>query len=242
MSSSSRPLQALAGQLEGVLRSKREQVNQARAYMQYEDDDHDAGLTEIEVPGQPERNLYIFEGVLTSAECKQLISIAESSSLFQHHQSPKNDADYAYRDHHRIKFESTSIAKTLWEETCLSKAFERCIRHDSIRGKAVGLSPCIRLYRYRGMERFGRHIDGSETVGKGRTEYTVLFYLSTTQGGETVFYDDGGHLLASVVPVQGRVVVHRHGDTYCLDHEALEVTDGTTKYILRTDVVFESTA
>jgi hypothetical protein len=71
----------------------------------------------------------------------------------------------------------------------------------------------------------------------GRTEYTVLFYLTSTQGGETVFYDDDGHLVASIVPEQGRVVLHRHGDRYCLDHEALAVVEGT-KYVLRSDVVF----
>lgn len=235
-------MKSLAGAIETVLREKRRAIRQQAAYMQYADED-DVEVLEINaVPGQPDRNLYLIDRVLTAGECKQIVQIAESAGMFEHYTSPKSP-EYAYRDHHRVKFVSPGIADVLWTETGLQKAFQTRIRHDCIHGEAVGLNPCIKLYRYQGPECFGRHIDGSEVVcgadgaPAGRTEYTVLFYLSTTVGGDTVFYDDDGNIAASVVPEQGRVAVHRHGDHSCLDHEALVVTSGT-KYVLRTDVVF----
>lgn len=43
--------------------------------------------------------------------------------------------------------------------------------------------------RYNRGQRFGRHIDESVELGGGRyTKYTLLIYLSTPSGGETVFY------------------------------------------------------
>jgi hypothetical protein len=56
-------------------------------------------------------------------------------------------------------------------------------------------------------------------------------------GGETVFYGHRGRVLASCTPAPGLALLHRHGE-HCLEHEALEVKAGT-KYILRSDVVFE---
>ncbi len=188
------------------------------------------------IEGVPERNLYVIDGVLTASECKQIIIIAESQGAFVHYTSP-NSPEYAFRDHHRVKFRSPGIADVLWNGTDLKKAFETRIQR--IGGRATGLNPELKLYRYAGSESFGKHIDCSETVeGMGRTEYTVLFYLSSTKGGETAFYDDDGAVVARIVPEQGRVVLHRHGERYCLDHEALQVVEGV-KYVLRTDVVFQ---
>ena len=86
--------------------------------------------------------------------------------------------------------------------------------------------------------RFGKHYDSSDRDSLGRqTLYTVLIYLSTCEGGETVFYEEhGGGEAARVQPTEGLALLHRHG-VDCWQHEALAVTAGT-KYILRTDVVY----
>lgn len=230
---------SLASLIEDVLRAKREALRQP--WMQYEEE-VEIDVEEIPaIEGVPERNLYIIERVLTASECGSIIKIAESQGAFEHCKSPASP-EYAYRDHYRVNFKSQGIADVLWKETELKKAFQTRIRHDErIQGEAIGLNPNLKIYRYSGREAFGKHIDGSETVYGadgapiGRTEYTVLFYLSSTQGGDTAFYDDGGRLVASIVPKQGRVVLHRHGDRYCLDHEALEVCSGCVKYVLRYD-------
>lgn len=47
-----------------------------------------------------------------------------------------------------------------------------------------------------------------------------------------------GQQVASVQPAAGRALLHLHGD-HCLEHEALPVRQGT-KYILRSDVIFDA--
>ncbi len=58
------------------------------------------------------------------------------------------------------------------------------------------------------------------------------------QGGETVFYGHTGKRVASIEPRPGLAMLHLHGEDRCLEHEALAVKKGT-KYVLRTDIVFE---
>jgi hypothetical protein len=70
------------------------------------------------------------------------------------------------------------------------------------------------LYRYTEGQRFGRHIDESVDLGGGsRTYYTLLIYLSgkggakdssgqALVGGETVFYDQRGGVVAEVLKFQ----------------------------------------
>lgn len=102
----------------------------------------------------------------------------------------------------------------------------------------IGLNPNIRVYRYSKGQRFGRHVDDSVYVERpaGETQYTLLIYLSSVVGGETIFYDDRGRKLATVAPQPGLALLHRHGD-YCLEHEGAMVKDGV-KYVLRSDVVY----
>lgn len=66
-------------------------------------------------------------------------------------------------------------------------------------------------YRYTIGQRFGRHIDESVDLGDGsKTYYTLLIYLSgkgsakdssgqALVGGETVFYDQRGGIVAEVL-------------------------------------------
>ncbi|KNZ46375.1 hypothetical protein VP01_731g5 [Puccinia sorghi] len=66
------------------------------------------------------------------------------------------------------------------------------------------------------------------------------------QGGETVFYDTPirsqkrltreHSIAASVRPVAGLALIHRHG-SQCLLHEARQVVSGA-KYVLRSDLIF----
>lgn len=188
--------------------------------------------------GGKERSIYRVLKTLSEQECKRCIHAAESSGLFEHQSSP-NSPEYAFRDHFRIRLHSPEVAHVLWNHTGLRDVFSD-FQSKSCPGQPVGLNPIIRIYRYgAGKERFGKHIDDSDIVEElhGRTEYTLLIYLSTTKGGDTVFYDERGRLLVSVEPRAGMALVHRHGEEYCLEHEALPVREGC-KYVLRSDIVF----
>jgi hypothetical protein len=73
-----------------------------------------------------------------------------------------------------------------------------------------------------------------------RTTWTLLIYLTTCTGGETVFYPESTRgnrnpEPVSVAPVTGMALLHRHGDR-CLLHEGAEVLDGE-KWVLRSDLV-----
>ncbi|KAJ1299084.1 hypothetical protein BS78_01G504000 [Paspalum vaginatum] len=150
----------------------------------------------------------------------------------------------AYRDNDRISVTDPLLAQAIWES-----GINRIFTDISVSGKtATGLNPNIRFYRYVEGQRFGRHIDESVDLGDGsKTYYTLLIYLSgkgsakdssgqALVGGETVFYDQRGGVVAEVAPVQGLALLHLHG-AKCMLHEA-RVVKKNAKYVLRSDVLF----
>lgn len=73
-----------------------------------------------------------------------------------------------------------------------------------------------------------------------RTTWTLLIYLTTCSGGETVFYPESTRANRNpepiaVAPEIGMALLHRHGD-HCMLHEGMEVTGGE-KWVLRSDLV-----
>jgi len=141
----------------------------------------------------------------------------------------------AERHHRRAAFDDPAFAAALWAAG-LDVALADL--HVGSR-RPVGLNSNIRVYQYVPGDVFGKHVDNANEVAEGRTEYTLLIYLTGAReglvGGETVFYA-GGRELLRVEPVAGSALLHQHGEA-CLLHEALPVLSGT-KYVLRSDVVF----
>lgn len=125
------------------------------------------------------------------------------------------------------------LAERLWQSRWQKLSSDIVVEGEV----AVGLKPNICLYRYGQGQRFGPHYDESVRMdGGGRTEYTLLVYLSGgLDGGETVFYERK-RVVAQVAPVAGMALFHIHG-ARCLLHEAKAVSKGL-KYVLRSDVVF----
>lgn len=142
----------------------------------------------------------------------------------------------AYRDNDRVSVDDASQASSLWRSLGLEAVFRVQEGHDAC-GCATGLNPNLRFYRYSPGQRFGRHVDDSADVGGGTTRFTLLVYLSTPRGGDTVFHL-GRRKSIAVGPRAGLALLHRHGDA-CLEHEALAVVAGQ-KYVLRSDVVFRT--
>ena len=150
------------------------------------------------------------------------------------------------------------LARALWADTGLDAAVAAAV--GSIAGKkAAGLNASLRIYSYAVGEVFGPHYDESTDIRTGRTELTLLCYLTgggegadganrgaeyddeeRMLGGETAFYRDsnGARELFRVAPVAGTVLVFRHGSE-CLPHASLAVRRGR-KVVLRSDVVFAS--
>jgi hypothetical protein len=93
----------------------------------------------------------------------------------------------------------------------------------------------IRVYKYEKGMSFGKHVDGNEQTERGKTQVTVLVYLSHCVGGATRFHFGRREHAASDV-VEGKILFHVHGDG-CLEHEGDAVQEGV-KYVLRTDLVY----
>jgi len=179
------------------------------------------------------------QGALSDAEAAAVCAWAEAIGLDPTLASSGRPAKgEAYRDAHRALVADPAFAAALWNSGLGARVLEATPILGNGR-RAVAFSDQIRLYRYGPGERFGRHYDGHGADSTFRqTEYTVLFYLSKCEGGETCFYlnHDDPEPAAVVAPAPGLCLLHRHGDE-CLQHEARAVSSGT-KYVLRTDVVY----
>lgn len=172
---------------------------------------------------------------LCEIECQRFIDCAEKIGFT--HQSSRGAAfGEAYRDNHRVSILDTSLSQQLWS----ALRFESILAYTTKTDKAIpiSLNPNFRFYRYGPGQRFGRHIDESVSLSTTEfTEYTLLIYLSTPVGGETVFYDRKGRKSVIVQPRAGLMLLHRHG-SMCLEHEGAPVLHGN-KYVLRSDVVYK---
>ncbi|EKV05828.1 hypothetical protein PDIG_80250 [Penicillium digitatum PHI26] len=72
-----------------------------------------------------------------------------------------------------------------------------------------------------------------------RTTWTLLVYLTSCTGGETIFYPESTRANRNpepiaVAPEVGMALLHRHGN-HCMIHEGAEVTGGE-KWVLRSDL------
>ncbi|CAI5987327.1 unnamed protein product [Closterium sp. NIES-65] len=117
--------------------------------------------------------VFTVPGALSPEECAEFIAQAERVG-FQWQGSGGPAKGEAYRDNHRISVEDNELAAHLWDR--LAPVLQPLQAGNR---KAVRLNPNMRVYRYSRGQQFGAHIDESVTVaGGGRTEYTLLVYLS----------------------------------------------------------------
>ncbi|KAK5709287.1 hypothetical protein LTR17_019914 [Elasticomyces elasticus] len=166
----------------------------------------------------------------------------------------------AVRVNDRYQIDDPSFAERLWSDTALKQLVE----HPTIDGKelnaeetkqlwggeVLGLNSNIRVYRYSAGQFFDRHFDESNNVcfpcstvvstTPARTTWTLLLYLTSCKGGETVFYPEpASKREATPAPVVaelevGMALLHRHGKD-CLLHEGREVLEGE-KWVIRSDL------
>ncbi|OJJ51456.1 hypothetical protein ASPZODRAFT_56763 [Penicilliopsis zonata CBS 506.65] len=187
--------------------------------------------------------IYLIRNFFTASLCKNYVSFLSSLPLVTTPGRPKKGD--AVRVNDRFQIDDPSFADSLWailKHGILSNDSEADTRLWG--GKPLGLNPNIRVYRYSPGQFFAQHYDDSNTLtlhGEAcRTTWTLLIYLSTCTGGETVFYPDPSRENRRpdpvvVVPEMGLALLHRHGER-CLLHEGGEVREGE-KWVLRSDLV-----
>lgn len=165
----------------------------------------------------------------------------------------------AVRVNDRFQLDDPDFARHLWEQTALEELvtageIDGVILDDKQRkelfgGEILGLNPNIRIYRYSEGQFFDQHYDDSNnlifpkadgTAVPAKTTWTLLLYLTTCEGGETVFYPDPPSKRAptpapvAAAPEVGLALLHRHGKE-CMVHEGREVTKGE-KWVIRSDL------
>ncbi|MBW3625725.1 MAG: 2OG-Fe(II) oxygenase [Armatimonadetes bacterium] len=184
-----------------------------------------------------DHDIWTVSGVLSEAECRELIERAEAQGFEAAavRMSGGPQILTGVRNNDRLVYDDPDLARTLWERI-------REFVPPEIEGRqAAGLFQPFRFYRYDPGQRFKRHKDGRETLPTGeQSRITFLVYLNADyEGGETIFSDatfqDGKRLSREirVVPEVGMGLFFIHERW----HEGAPVTRGR-KYVLRSDILF----
>ena len=179
---------------------------------------------------------FVLDALLPPEECRAVIAMAEASGFGQ------SSLDYpaSYRDNDRLVRDDPALAQSLLAriEPHLPALYRDA---QGARWKRVGLNPRFRYCRYRDGQSFRIHRDGAYSPRPGvRSQLTVMLYLNDAAnfaGGATRFWagkSPESEFLGSVIPAEGRAVIFDHA----LWHDGEPVTAGT-KYVLRTDVLYE---
>ncbi|RHZ66570.1 hypothetical protein CDV55_107366 [Aspergillus turcosus] len=206
--------------------------------------------------------IYLIRNFLPSSLCKTYASFLASLPLTTTPGKPKKGE--AVRVNDRFQVQDADFAERLWSETALRELVSGAVDEDEGEGEngggprsnreiwggePLGLNANIRIYRYSRGQFFAQHYDDSNVVTfesaqrkpqQARTTWTLLVYLTTCTGGETVFYPEPTRANRNpepiaVAPEVGMALLHRHGER-CLLHEGREVTEGE-KWVLRSDLV-----
>jgi len=176
------------------------------------------------------RTLFSVPGFLPPDECAAIVRDAERRGFgpapittgFGFMMAPE------IRNNTRVIVDDTALAERLWSR------FRELAPLEPIRGwQALGLNERFRYYRYVSGQAFRWHRDGAFIrSGTQQSLLTFMVYLNEGFGGGATEFED-----RSIVPETGHALVFDHG----LRHQGAEVTRGT-KYVLRSDVMFERQA
>ncbi|NRA22160.1 MAG: 2OG-Fe(II) oxygenase [Oceanospirillaceae bacterium] len=218
---------------------------------------HLGEVTRIDLPQVP--GAFQLLNVLSAQECQRLIEITESLGYLP-------DAPVSLPRNIRHNDNVTMVVDLATDQIIWQRVAAHFIEDEGDFGgrKALGINARFRFYRYHSGDFFKPHTDGSwpgsrvignKLVGQAYadrwSEMSFLLFLSDDfSGGETQFLVNKDHpqlpakVASEVKKVnirtpRGGVLVFPHGQhpLHCL-HSSEPIIKGT-KYIVRTDVLFE---
>ena len=194
-----------------------------------------------------DNQILVIRKLFTNRLCKSLVAFLSTLPLVTTPGKPRRGE--ATRVNDRYQVEDPQFANLLWSQSALRELVTAFDPKEMWCGSILGLNPNIRVYRYKPGQFFDKHYDESNKLefGKGklpaRTTWTLLIYLSTCKGGETVFYPEASLKKNEKTPEPivcglepGMALLHNHDD--CMLHEGREVTEGE-KWVLRSDIVVQ---
>jgi len=170
-------------------------------------------------------HIFTISGVLTPAECQQLIASAEArrfdAATINTWGGPRLDKET--RNNDRVIVDDFELAKRVWNR--VGEFIPRMLLGRQVRG----LNERFRFYRYQPGQKFSWHADAPFARENG--ELSLLTFMIYLNGGY-----NGGATHFESLKVQGQpgmALVFEHG----LIHEGGEVAEGI-KYVLRSDVMY----
>eukprot|EP00947_MAST-08B_sp_MAST-8B-sp1_P003638 g3638.t1 len=224
-------------------------------------DDRSEGGAEIVVRHLEGVDGVVLDNVMSTEECSELIRLGEASGAFSFwdgSSAPRKD----FRNADTIEMTHPDWAARIWARMAphvcghveIEESQDRWEPDLTGRWEATGLNEKLLLARYQPGGHFAPHTDGCTLLSfDHRSIYSVIIYLNEceTGGGETKMLkdeqlqalqkDDAGRyssrpefVLDSVAPRPGRALVFFH----TIVHEGAAPAMGSSKYIIRTDVMF----
>ncbi|GMH49989.1 hypothetical protein TrRE_jg2799 [Triparma retinervis] len=201
---------------------------------------------------------FVLENVLGPRECEYVRSTMELMGFSRNQVVGKEDTGIGECEWMTCEAKGEGGANGTNEKGMLGAIWNR-VRDlvPTVQGKKpVGINARWRGFRYREGGVYRMHIDGSWVRGgvrKGRlveddgggvkSRLTFLMYLNDDfEGGETTFFAPrrgGGLEGRKVRPRKGSVLVFPQGNERSLLHEGSGVKGGGTKWVVRTDVLYE---
>ena len=159
------------------------------------------------------RRVWLIENFLTASECAAWLEYGERVGFENVYHA--ESYDIAHRDNGRVEFFDKAVANRIWER------LQQLLPSEIHSGAAVGCYDKIRIYRYKVGQRFGKHIDESNTLSRDlQTGATILIYLNSGMcGGETMFYADhaGKRVATEFAPKTGALLFHGCVSIHFLD-------------------------
>ena len=207
-------------------------------------------------------NLHLLKDALTREECTKIIAAAELIGFTPDAPIRAPGEEISILAHNFYWVVDTSFCARLWDRV------ERFVP-ARVNGKKVrGLNRRFRVYRYVPGAEYRAHIDGawppssvdandkyvydaSPPEQRQTSLFTFLIYLNDEfESGETTFFlpssQEGTLNAYPVKPLQGSVAMFPHGETEgSLLHEGTGVhqtSQPSAKYVIRTDVLYDTTA
>lgn len=170
---------------------------------------------------------FIVDGVLSPAECRQLIARIEAEgptlAPVTTARGPVTRTDI--RNNTRVMFDDPDLAEDLFERVA-----HYCPR--TMKGRTIcGANERLRCYKYEPGQRFAPHYDGAFIRSDDERSFlTFMVYLNDDfEGGET----DLIGLREVIQPRTGRALLFQHP----ILHEGRTVQRGV-KYAVRSDIMY----
>lgn len=173
--------------------------------------------------------VYTYPNFLESATCLNLIAVAEVIGFEAASVRVGEFSDHATAPMPTIRNNDKCIAPLPGTIGLLWEGLQELGLPQIGNEVAIGLPDTVRFYRYGPGQRFKMHRDGPWEFEGHRSRLTLLVYLNDDyEGGATSFRK------FHIKPKTGTLVLFEHSTW----HEGMVVESGT-KYVLRSDVLYE---